>query len=102
MDGRDICTTVLPHADVKIFLIASIAARAKRRELDYAEKGIHEDYDKIYQDIKLRDYKDSHREVSPLRKADDAVEIDTSNLNIEQVVAAILDVIAKKQKISPK
>ncbi|MCH3904256.1 MAG: (d)CMP kinase [Lactobacillus sp.] len=102
MDGRDIGTTVLPHADVKIFLIASIAARAKRRELDYAEKGIHEDYDKIYQDIKLRDYKDSHREVSPLRKADDAVEIDTSNLNIEQVVAAILDVIAKKQKISPK
>lgn len=102
MDGRDIGTTVLPAADVKIFLVASIAARAKRRQLDYAEKGIKEDYDQIYQDIKLRDYKDSHRAVSPLRKAADAVEIDTSNLNIEQVVAAILAVIAKKQKISPK
>lgn len=102
MDGRDIGTTVLPKAEVKIFLVASIAARAKRRELDYAEKGIEEDYDKIYQDIKLRDYKDSHRAVSPLRKADDAVEIDTSDLNIDQVVAAILAVIAKKQKISTK
>ncbi|MCI1289973.1 MAG: (d)CMP kinase [Lactobacillus sp.] len=102
MDGRDIGTTVLPHADVKIFLVASIAARAKRRELDYADKGINEDYDKIYQDIKLRDYKDSHRAVSPLRKADDAVEIDTSDLDIDQVVAAILAVIAKKQKISTK
>ncbi len=98
MDGRDIGTTVLPHAEVKIFLVASVKSRAKRRLLDYAQKGIKQNLTQIEQDLELRDFKDSHREVSPLKKADDAIEIDTTNMTIEQVVATILDKIEKKSK----
>ncbi|EEU21259.1 (d)CMP kinase [Lactobacillus mulieris] len=96
MDGRDIGTTVLPDAELKIFLVASVHSRAKRRLLDYAEKGIHEDLAKIEHDIAERDYKDSHRAISPLKKADDAVEVDTTNMSIDEVVSDILAKIKAK------
>ncbi|WP_297817399.1 (d)CMP kinase [uncultured Lactobacillus sp.] len=98
MDGRDIGTTVLPNAQVKIFLIASVESRAKRRFLDFQEKGIHQDLADIEHDIEVRDYKDSHRAISPLKKADDAIELDTTNLNIEQVVEKITALIEKNKK----
>lgn len=98
MDGRDIGTTVLPDADVKIFLIASVESRAKRRFLDFQEKGIHQDLKDIEHDIEVRDYKDSHREISPLKKADDAVELDTTNMSIDEVVDEITNLIEKNKK----
>lgn len=98
MDGRDIGTTVLPNAEVKIFLIASVESRAKRRYLDFQEKGIHQDLKEIEHDIEERDYKDSHRKISPLKKAKDAIELDTTNLTIEEVVQAITQLIEKEQK----
>ncbi|WEV37857.1 (d)CMP kinase [Lactobacillus sp. ESL0677] len=100
MDGRDIGTTVLPAAEVKIFLVASPRSRAQRRMLDLQERGIKSDktVDEIEQDIADRDYKDSHREISPLKKASDAIEIDTTTMTIDQVVAAILAEIKKSQK----
>ncbi|KRL63565.1 (d)CMP kinase [Lactobacillus psittaci] len=97
MDGRDIGTTVLPNAEVKIFLVASAHSRAQRRLLDYAEKGIHEDLAKIEHDIEVRDYKDSHRKISPLKKAADAIELDTTNMTIEEVTAAIMAKILEKR-----
>lgn len=100
MDGRDIGTTVLPDAEVKIFLVASARSRAERRLLDLKERGIHTDQtvEQIEADIAARDYKDSHRAVSPLRKAADAIEIDTTNLSIDQVVEKISEEIEKSQK----
>lgn len=100
MDGRDIGTTVLPDAEVKIFLVASAKSRAQRRLLDLKERGIEskQTVEEIEQDIAARDYKDSHRKVSPLKKADDAIEIDTTNMSIDQVVAAILAQIQKNSK----
>lgn len=100
MDGRDIGTTVLPDAEVKIFLVASARSRAERRLLDLKERGIHTDQtvEQIEADIAARDYKDSHRAVSPLRKAADAIEIDTTNLSIDQVVEKISEEIEKKSK----
>ena len=102
MDGRDIGTTVLPEAEVKIFLVASARSRAERRLLDWQEKGIEakQTLEEIEADIAKRDYLDSHREVSPLKKAADAIEIDSTNLMIDQVVAAILAEIAKKTNTS--
>lgn len=95
MDGRDIGTTVLPDADLKIFLIASVKSRAQRRLLDYQSKGIKQDLAEIEKDIEARDYKDSHRATSPLKKAKDAVELDTTNLTIDQVVSEIINMIKK-------
>lgn len=100
MDGRDIGTTVLPDAEVKIFLVATARSRAERRMLDWKQKGIKSDQtvEEIEADIAKRDYLDSHREVSPLKKADGAIEIDTTNMSIDQVVGAIFAEIQKKQK----
>ena len=100
MDGRDIGTTVLPHAAVKIFLVASVHSRAERRMLDFKERGIEtsQTLAEIEHDISERDYKDSHRQISPLKKAQDAVEIDTTSMSIDQVVEAILSEIKKSQK----
>lgn len=89
MDGRDIGTVVLPNAEIKIYMVASVEARAQRRYKEYIEKGMKADYDEIYKDIEQRDYQDMNRKTSPLKKADDAYEIDTSNLNIDEVVEAI-------------
>ena len=100
MDGRDIGTTVLPNAEVKIFLVASAHSRAQRRLLDLKQRGIHSDktVDEIEKDIANRDYKDSHRKISPLKKARDAIEIDTTNMTIDQVVNTILKKIKEKAK----
>ncbi|WEV71581.1 (d)CMP kinase [Lactobacillus sp. ESL0785] len=100
MDGRDIGTTVLPNAEVKIFLVASPRSRAERRLHDFQERGIKstKTVAEIEHDIAERDYKDSHRKVSPLKKAPDAVEIDTTTMSIDQVVSAILAEIKKSQK----
>lgn len=93
VDGRDICSTVLPDAEVKIYMTASSKARAQRRYDEYISKGIDADYETIYQDIVARDYQDTHREISPLKKASDATEIDTSSLTIDEVVEKVLDLV---------
>ena len=97
MDGRDIGTCVLPDAQVKIYLTASVETRAKRRYDELVEKGEPADLTKIEEDIKERDYRDMHREMSPLRQADDAVLVDSSDMSIEQVVSAILGIVKEKQ-----
>lgn len=97
MDGRDIGTTVLPDADVKIFLIASVAVRAERRYKENVERGINTSLDVLKDEIAARDYKDSHRKISPLKKADDAIEVDSSDMNIEQVVERITEIINKNK-----
>ena len=96
VDGRDICEVVLPTAEVKIFMIASAEERAKRRVLQNKEKGIEANYDDILADIQKRDYQDSHRENSPLRKTEDATEIDSSNLTIEETVEKIMEIVKTK------
>ena len=97
MDGRDIGTTVLPNANVKIYLTASVEARASRRYRELLEKGQDADFESIRMDIENRDYQDMNRENSPLRQAEDAVLVDTSELNIEQTVDAIINVINNKK-----
>ncbi len=96
VDGRDICAVVLPDAEVKVFLTASSENRAIRRLEQNKQKGIIDDYDKILEDIKKRDYQDSHRENSPLTIAKDAVVIDSSNMSIDEVVDAILKLVNEK------
>lgn len=93
MDGRDIGTVVLPNADVKIFLTASSKIRAQRRYDELTAKGMECNLDEIEKDIIERDYRDMHRETSPLKKADDAVELDTSYLDIDGVVEAMKKII---------
>lgn len=91
MEGRDITTVVFPNADVKIYLTATIDERARRRALEFAQKGQQVDIEQVKQNILDRDRIDSSRDVSPLTKSPDAVEIDTSNLSIEQQVEQILE-----------
>lgn len=95
LDGRDICTVVLPDAEVKIYMDASAKARAERRYKEYISQGIQADYETIYQDIVARDYQDSHREISPLVQAKDAIRIDTSNSTIDEVVKEVLELVRK-------
>lgn len=90
MDGRDIGTHVLPHAEVKIFLLASVEERALRRHTENIAKGFPSDLEKLKEEIAFRDKLDTEREAAPLKKADDAVEIDTTSLSILQVVDKIL------------
>ncbi|MFC6323321.1 (d)CMP kinase [Companilactobacillus baiquanensis] len=97
MDGRDIGTTVLPKAEVKIFLIASVSVRAQRRFKDNQERGIDVPLAQLEDEIATRDYKDSHREISPLKKADDAIEVDTSDMTIEQVVERVTEIVNEKK-----
>ena len=80
LDGRDIGTVVLPNADLKIYQIASVETRAKRRYLENLERGLDADLETIKKEIEERDYQDTHREISPLKKAEDAIELDTSSL----------------------
>lgn len=89
MDGRDIGTVVMPDADVKIYLTASSEVRAKRRVLELEAKGEHPDFDEIKKDIEDRDNRDMTREISPLKQADDAILVDTSDMSIEEVVEKI-------------
>ena len=93
MDGRDIGTCVLPNAQVKVYLTASVDVRAERRYKELVEKGMEADLEKIKKDIEERDYRDMNRDISPLRQAEDAVLVDSSNLNIEESAAAILALI---------
>lgn len=96
MDGRDIGTVVLPHADVKIFLTASPEARARRRCLELEQRGTPEPFDQVLSEIQQRDWDDSHRETAPLRQAEDAVVVDTTELNFEESLAALLAVVRGK------
>lgn len=96
MDGRDIGTTILPDADVKIYLTASSLIRAKRRYLELQEKGTVCNLDEIQKDIEERDQRDMNREISPLRQAEDAVLVDSSDLTIQQVVDRILQIFRSK------
>ena len=96
MDGRDIGTVVLPRANVKIFLTASVEVRAKRRYDEYIAKGQKADLNKIKSEIEKRDYADSHREIAPLKQAKDAVLVDTSDLDIDGVVAEIKRIAGEK------
>ena len=97
MDGRDIGTVVLPQAEIKIFLVASVEERAKRRFIENQEKGIEMSYEELVEDIRRRDYIDSTRKESPLRKAEDAIEIDTTTMTIEDVVKTVTALIQKYQ-----
>ena len=96
MDGRDIGTYVLPDANVKIFLTASPEVRATRRYKELLAKGQKVEYDKVLSDINERDKNDSSRAFAPLKKADDAVEIDSSDMTIEQVIAVIDEILSQK------
>ena len=96
MDGRDIGTTILPNAEVKIYLTASADTRAKRRALEYEQKGESFDLDQIRKDIIERDERDMNREISPLKQAEDAVLVDSSEMGIDDVVNAILNVYKEK------
>lgn len=98
MDGRDIGTVVLPKATVKIFLTASAEVRAKRRCDELQAKGQKAKYEKVLQEIQQRDYQDTHREIAPLKLARDSIKVDTSEMNIDEVVAAIQEIVAKKVK----
>lgn len=96
MDGRDIGTCVLPDAQAKIYLTASSSVRAKRRYEELKEKGVMCNLEEIEQDIIERDYRDMHREHSPLKQAEDAVLVDSSGMTIEQVIDAIIDIARRK------
>ena len=95
MDGRDIGTVVFPHAELKIFVTASAEVRAQRRYDELQQKGMPARYDDILKNVQERDYIDSHREVSPLRKADDAIELDNSNLTIDEQQQWLLQQVDK-------
>ena len=96
MDGRDIGTVVLPKADVKIFLTASAEVRAKRRTDELIAKGQKANFAQILKDIETRDYNDSHRAIAPLKMARDSIKVDTSELDIDGVVAAIRKIVGEK------
>lgn len=96
MDGRDIGTVVLPYAQVKIFLTASPEKRAQRRYDELIAKGTQVDYKDVLEDLIKRDYNDSHREVAPLKPAEDSVIVDTSELDLEQSKAKVIQVIREK------
>ena len=98
LDGRDIGTVVLPDAQLKIYQVASNKTRAKRRYLENLQRGLEADLDTIQKEIEQRDYQDMHRKISPLKKADDAIEIDTSDLSLEEVVDKVMELVIQKQK----
>ena len=93
MDGRDIGTVVLPHADVKIFLTASVEDRARRRYQELCQRGTAKDFEQLLREIEERDYNDTHRAVAPLRPAEDAVALDTTGNTFQQSLQQLLDII---------
>ena len=99
MDGRDIGTVVLPDADVKIFLTAAPEARAERRLLELEQRGERADFDTILHDIKERDYQDEHRAAAPLKRAADAQLLDTTHLNLEESLEAMLRLVKETVKL---
>ncbi|MBQ3512415.1 MAG: (d)CMP kinase [Lachnospiraceae bacterium] len=96
MDGRDIGTCVLPNAELKIYLTASVGVRAKRRYDEMVEKGMECDLAELEASIQERDYRDMNREIAPLKQAEDAVLLDTSDMNIEEVVNAIIQMVKER------
>ena len=96
MDGRDIGTVVLPKANVKIFLTATAEVRAQRRTDELLAKGQKANYNQILKEIQQRDYQDTHREIAPLKMSRDSVKVDTTNMDIDQVVEEIKAIVAKK------
>jgi len=96
MDGRDIGTVVLPKADVKVFLTASAEVRAKRRTDELLAKGQKADFEVVLKEIQQRDYQDTHREIAPLKMAKDSIKLDTSDLDIDGVIAAMRKIIEEK------
>ena len=98
MEGRDIGTVVFPNADVKIYLDAAAEERARRRVLKKKEKGIESSYEEVLKGIKDRDKRDSTREIAPLKKAEDAIYVDSTNLSVEQVVNQIVKIIENNKK----
>ena len=96
MDGRDIGTVVLPHADVKIFLTASVEDRARRRYQELCQRGTAKDFEQLLREIKERDYNDTHRAAAPLRPAEDAVVLDTTGNTFQQSLRQILDIIRER------
>ena len=101
MDGRDIGTVVLPDADLKVFLTARADERARRRVLQLQEKGVTEDYEKVLQEIRYRDAQDMNRETAPLRQAEDAVLLDTTDLSYDESFAALSQLILERFCIHP-
>ncbi len=98
MDGRDIGTCILPNADVKIYLTASSRVRAERRYLEYTARGTECSVEEIEKEIIDRDYRDMHREVAPLKQAEDAIVVDSSDMTIDQVVDTVVNMVKEKQK----
>ena len=96
MDGRDIGTVVLPHADVKIFLKADVEVRARRREIELQERGTPRPYKQVLEEMRQRDYNDTHRSAAPLRAAEDAVIVDTSDLDFRESEEKLLEIIREK------
>ena len=96
MDGRDIGTVVLPKANVKIFLTASAEVRAERRMKEMLQKGQKADFQQVLKDIRQRDYQDTHREVAPLKMARDSVKLDTSDMDLDQVIEAMKKIVGEK------
>lgn len=101
MEGRDIGTIVIPDAEVKIFMTAAPEVRAKRRFDQLTAAGKEADYDSIFKEIEQRDYQDTHRDLNPLRQADDAVFLDTSDMTIEENIRAVADIITEKTGALP-
>lgn len=98
VDGRDIGTVVLPDAEVKIFQTASVDSRARRRYNENLNKGVKSDFELLKKEIELRDFQDTNRKESPLKRAEDAIEIDTSDMTVEQVVQKIVEIIEKRSE----
>lgn len=96
MDGRDIGTVVLPSATVKIFITADSGVRAERRYKELLQRGEEITYEKVLRDIQRRDYRDSHRRAAPLKQAEDAVLLDTSDMDFDTAVKAVKDIIENK------
>ena len=99
MDGRDIGTNVLPEADLKIYLTADVKVRAQRRYLELQRKGVESDIKEIEEDIMERDLRDMQRKIAPLKKAEDAIELNTSKLDINEVVDIVIDLVQEKRKV---
>ena len=99
MDGRDIGTVVLPDADVKVYLTASAHSRAQRRCAELEERGAPEPFEKVLREIEERDWNDIHRDVAPLRQAEDAVLLDTTDLDFQESKAALLNIIRKRTSL---
>jgi CMP/dCMP kinase len=97
LDGRDIGTVVFPQADLKIFLVADVAERAKRRHAELQAKGIVVDFEVLLQEIAHRDFQDQNREIAPLKKAADAIELDSTKLSITEQVAKVLDALSMRR-----